>query len=141
MVAFQWDAPCSIWIHGSWVRAFLRFQPCFRHALSHCECSKICPKLPKVAQKQLAWGTLKCHQNLRFSYFSLKKISTCSHGTKAYAHHLDFQKNNFLYIIFYCQKMALVCEFQHTPLWKMIFFQCSTPFVDMRFWDMYLTYL
>jgi hypothetical protein len=25
-------------------------------------------------------------------------------------------------MFFYCQKMAFVCEFQHTPLWKMIFF-------------------
>jgi hypothetical protein len=34
---------------------FLRFQPKLRHAVSHCQCSKICPKLPnlpKSAQKQ-----------------------------------------------------------------------------------------
>jgi hypothetical protein len=31
---------------------FLRFKPKFGHALSHCQCSKICPKLPKIAQKQ-----------------------------------------------------------------------------------------
>jgi hypothetical protein len=53
-----------------------------------------------------------------------------------------FQKNKILYvddapkhvltiwisntaifcIPFYCQKTAFVCEFQHTPLWKIIFF-------------------
>jgi hypothetical protein len=33
----------------------------------------------------------------------------------------------------YCQKMALVCEFQHTPLWKLMIFQGSTPCVGMRF--------
>jgi hypothetical protein len=36
--------------------------------------------------------------------------------------------------LFYCQKTTSVCEFQHTPLRKMIFSQCSTPLVDMRFW-------
>jgi hypothetical protein len=70
MVAFQWDAPCSIWIHGSWVTGFLRFQPCFVHTLSHCQCSRICPKLPKSARRLLTWETLKCHQNLRFLFFS-----------------------------------------------------------------------
>jgi hypothetical protein len=29
--------------------------------------------------------------------------------------------------------MAFVCEFQHTPLCKMMFFQGSVHLVDMRF--------
>jgi hypothetical protein len=37
--------------------------------------------------------------------------------------------------------MAFVCEFQHTPLQKQFFSHCSTRFVGMRFWDMYLIYL
>jgi hypothetical protein len=38
---------------------FLRFQPKLGHAVSHCQCSKICPKLPKDE-------TLKFRQKLRF---------------------------------------------------------------------------
>jgi hypothetical protein len=44
--------PCSIWIHGLRVMGFWRFQPYFGHALSHCQCSKFCPKLPKFAQRR-----------------------------------------------------------------------------------------
>jgi hypothetical protein len=63
MVAFQWDATRHIWTHGSKVMRFLRFQPKLGHAVSHCQCSRICPNLPKTAKiYQLAWGTLKCHQ-------------------------------------------------------------------------------
>jgi hypothetical protein len=42
-------------------------------------------------------------------------------GTRACFHHSDFQSKNF-YLPFYCQKIAFVCEFQHIPLRKMIFF-------------------
>jgi hypothetical protein len=35
---------------------------------------------------------------------------------------------------FLLSKTAFVCELQHTPLWKMIFSQCSKPSVGMRFW-------
>jgi hypothetical protein len=62
MVAFQWAIPCNIWTRGSWVRAFLRFQPCFGHALSHCLCGKFCPKLLKFAQicpKVKLWNSTK----------------------------------------------------------------------------------
>jgi hypothetical protein len=45
-----------------------------------------------------------------------------------------FSIQEFFICHFYCQKTAFVCEFQHTPLRKMIFSQCSTPLVDMRFW-------
>jgi hypothetical protein len=55
---------------------FLRFQVIFGHAVTHCQYSKICPKLPKS---------------------------------------------------------AVVCEFQHTPLCKMTFFQGSISLVDIRF--------
>ena len=57
---------------------FLRFLLKFRHALSHCQCSKICPKLPKSIQRQLIQETLK-FQKLRFWYFSKKKL-TCVEG-------------------------------------------------------------
>jgi hypothetical protein len=33
-----------------------------------------------------------------------------------------FLIQEFFICYFYCQKTAFVCEFQHTPLWKIIFF-------------------
>jgi hypothetical protein len=104
MVAFQWAIPWNIWTHGSW--AFLRFQPCFEHALSHCLCNKFCPKLPKTAKI--------CPKSM-FSPFG-------------------FSIQEFFICLFFGQKMAFVCEFQHTPCRKWFFPQCSTPLVDMRFW-------
>jgi hypothetical protein len=62
MVAFQWAVACNIWTHCWKVMGFWRFQPKFGHALSHCECMKICPKLPKFAKicpKMKLWNTTK----------------------------------------------------------------------------------
>jgi hypothetical protein len=33
-----------------------------------------------------------------------------------------FSIQEFLICYFYCQKTAFVCEFQHTPLWKLMIF-------------------
>jgi hypothetical protein len=44
-----------------------------------------------------------------------------------------FSIQEFFICYFYCKKTAFVCEFQHTSLRKMIFSQCSTPLVGMRF--------
>jgi hypothetical protein len=33
-----------------------------------------------------------------------------------------FSIQEFFICLFYCQKMVFVCEFQHTPLRKIIFF-------------------
>jgi hypothetical protein len=33
-----------------------------------------------------------------------------------------FSIQEFIICLFYCQRTAFVCEFQHTPLRKMIFF-------------------
>jgi hypothetical protein len=64
-------------------------------------------------------------------------------STRVYVHHLDFQYNDFLYVFSVCcQKMAFVCEFQHTPRRKMIFF--SMFHTSCGVWDfggMYLTHL
>jgi hypothetical protein len=38
-----------------------------------------------------------------------------------------------LVCLFYCQKITFVCEFEHTPLRKMIFFSMSHTLVNMRF--------
>jgi hypothetical protein len=44
-----------------------------------------------------------------------------------------FLVQEFFICYFYYKKMAFVCEFQHIPLYKMIFFQGSICLVDMRF--------
>jgi hypothetical protein len=44
-----------------------------------------------------------------------------------------FSIQEFFICYFYCQKTAFVCEFQHTPLRKIIFWQPSTTLVNMRF--------
>ena len=43
-----------------------------------------------------------------------------------------FSIQQFFICLFNCQKIAFVCEFQHTPLWIFFFPRCSTFFVDMR---------
>jgi hypothetical protein len=45
----------------------------------------------------------------------------CKRGTRACFHHWIFNPRIF-HMLFYCQKLAFVCEFQHTPLCKMTFF-------------------
>jgi hypothetical protein len=74
--------------------------------------AEICHNLPKGE-------TLKYHQKSRFQCFSEIKISTCKRGTRACFHCSDFQSKNFSYAIFIVKKR---CEFQHTPLRKIIFF-------------------
>jgi hypothetical protein len=56
-------------------------------------------------------------------------------STKACAHSLDFQYNNFLYVFFFCQqKMAFVCEFFSIPPYgKYFFLQYSTLLVVIGF--------
>jgi hypothetical protein len=56
----------------------------------------------------------------------------CRGSKNVYVHRLDFQSKNFLYAIFIVKQTAFVCEFQHNPLWKMIFFSMF-PLVNMRF--------
>jgi hypothetical protein len=46
----------------------------------------------------------------------------------------EFSIQEFSICYFDCQKTAFVCEFQHTPLPKMIFFSMFHPLVGMRFW-------
>jgi hypothetical protein len=59
------------------------------------EFAQNCQILSKSAQKELALGTLKYYQKLRFLFFS-KKNHVYRRCAKACAHYLDFQYNNFL---------------------------------------------
>jgi hypothetical protein len=46
----------------------------------------------------------------------------CRGSSSLYMFTIWIFKTIILICLFYCQKMAIVCEFQHTPLRKMIFF-------------------
>jgi hypothetical protein len=103
--------------------------------------AQICPKLPKSAQRQLVHETLKFHQNLRFWFFPKKRTSMCrKKGYQSMCIPFGFSFQEFLLCLFYCLKTAAVCEFQHTPLCKMILlsrFHMSCVYED--FVDMCLT--
>jgi hypothetical protein len=96
--------------------------------------------LSKYAKKQLAWETLKYHQKLRFWFFS-KQILICRGCSKAYAHRLDFQYNNFLYA-FLLSKNGLYMWILVYPLVENIFF-LNVPHLlwVWDFVDIYVTHL
>jgi hypothetical protein len=129
MIAFQRAAPCSIWIHGWWDSGFIRFQLCFVHALSHCQCNKFCPKQPKSAQIR----NFEIPPKIKILVFLKYKISTCRGGTRACFHHLDFQSKNFSYTIFIIKKRPLYMNFSIPHCGNWWFSQGSTPCVSMRF--------
>jgi hypothetical protein len=83
------------------------------------------PKLPnfvKICPKTISLRNFEIPPKLEILILFKKKNLVCRGRTKACAHHLDFQYNNFLYALLYCQKTPFVREFQHIPLWKIIFF-------------------
>jgi hypothetical protein len=121
MVTFQWDSPCNIWTHGWKVMGFLRFQPKLG-MLSTIVNARIfaqtCPNLPKDISLEELWNATKIWG------FHIFKIKKDLHIAKALKHVLTFWifKKIILICLFYCQKTDFVCEFQHIPLLKMIFF-------------------
>jgi hypothetical protein len=105
----------------------------FSATMDAAKSAQICPKVLKFAQKQLAWRTLKYHQNLRFYSFLKKKKSLCRGGTKVYAHRLDFQYIEFPYAFFIVKKLPLYVNFSIPSCGKWFFSQCSTLPMGMRF--------
>jgi hypothetical protein len=119
---------------------FLGFQPCFGHALNHCQCSKTYPKLSKSVKRQLAWGTLKYHQKLRFMCFLQKKLYMCRGVTKACSYHSNF-RYNFFHMSFLLFKNGLCMWISACPFVQNDVF-LKVPFVlwVWDFVDMYLTH-
>jgi hypothetical protein len=112
----------------------------FGHDVSHCQCSKICPKLPKSSQRQSLQETLKFHHKLRFWFFS-RKTSMCRGDTKAWAHSLVFNLRVFHMCLFNVKKRPLYVNFS-TPLCaKWCFFKVPHVTWIWDFVDMYLTHL
>ena len=129
MVAFQWVVACNIWTHSWKFIEYWRFQPCFVHALSHCECSKIYPKLPKFAQRQ----NFEIPPKFEILVFSKNKYSICRWGTRSCFRYLDFQSKNFSYAIFIVKKWPLYVNFSIPPCGNWWFSHSSTSSLGMRF--------
>jgi hypothetical protein len=108
---------------------FLRFQVIFGHVVSHCQCSKIYPKLPKFAQR---WK-FEIPPKIKILVFFKNKICMCRGGTRACLHCLDFQSKNFSYAIFIVKNWPLYVNFSIPLCAKWCFFQGSIPLMDMRF--------
>jgi hypothetical protein len=69
-----------------------------------------CQNLPKFTQRQLVWGTLKCHQNWDFSVFQKWKF-LCVEEAVEYVFTVWIFNTIIFLCPFYCQKTAFVCEF------------------------------
>jgi hypothetical protein len=131
MVAFQWDATCNIWTYDSKVMRFLRFQFKLGHAVSDSQCSKICPKLPKFAQR---WNFEIPPKIKILVFFKNKKFLCVERALEHVPAVLIFNRRNF-HMLFLLSRNGLCMWILAYPLAKVDFFsQCSTPLVDMRFW-------
>jgi hypothetical protein len=106
---------------------FLRFQPKLGHAVIHCQCSRIClnlPKLAKICPKTISLRNSKMPPKIEILVFFKNKKQKLLCVEEALECMFTVWISNIIIFIclFYCQKTAFVCEFQHTPLRKMIFF-------------------
>jgi hypothetical protein len=115
------------------------------HAVSHCQCSKICPNLPKIAQKLPKFAqkqNFEIPPKIEILVFLKNKNCMCRRGTKACFHHSDFQCKKFSYAIFIVKKNGLCMWISAYPLAKNDFF-LNVPHLlwVWDFEDMYLTHL
>jgi hypothetical protein len=83
--------------------------------------SIISPSLPNTKHWHWYFWSFKNHHNLRFPYFGGNCFAKYRTRTKACVHRLDLEYNHFA-CLFDLEKMAFVCDSQHTPLWKMSVF-------------------
>jgi hypothetical protein len=120
---------------------FLRFQPKFGHAASHCLCSKICPKLPKFAiicPKTKLWNTTK---NRDFRFFQNQKFL---HVEEALEHVFTVWIFNpiIFHMLFLLSKNGLCMWISAYPFGRNgVFFKVPNVSWIWDFVDMYLTHL
>jgi hypothetical protein len=62
--------------------------------------SQNCPKSAKIYPKTISPRNCEIPPKIETLGFFYKKLAMCRGGTKAYAHHLDFQYKNFSYAVF-----------------------------------------
>jgi hypothetical protein len=131
MVAFQWDATRNIRTYGSNVMRFLRFQPKLGHAVSHCQCSKICPKMK-------LWNSAK---NRDFSIFIKTKFVRVEEALEHLSTVRIFNPRIF-HMLFLLPKNGLCMWISAYPLAENDFF-LNVPHLlwVWDFEDMYLTHL
>jgi hypothetical protein len=82
------------------------------------EFAQNCQNLLKSAQRQ----NFEIPPKIEIIVFLQKKNSACRGGARACFHYLNFSIQEIFIFYLYCQKTAFVCEFQHTPLWKLMIF-------------------
>jgi hypothetical protein len=120
---------------------FLRFQPKFGHAISHCQCRKFCPKLPKSAQiclKTKLWNTTK---NRDFSVFQKLKFLSIQEALEHVSTLRIFNPRIF-HMLFLLSKNGLCMWISAYPLVEIDDFLKVTHLVWIwDFVDMYLTHL
>jgi hypothetical protein len=106
---------------------FLKFQVIFGHVVSHCQCIKICPKLPKFAQRQ----NFEMPPIIKILFFLRnKKLMNIEEAPKHVSTIWIFNPRIF-HMLFLLLKTAFVFEFQHIPLCKMIFFSRFTKNTEL----------
>jgi hypothetical protein len=114
----------------------LRFQSKFKHAINHCQWSKICwncPKLPKFGKKQLVQETLKFHQKLRFLFFP------CIEGTPKHVHTVWIFNTRIFHMPFSMSKNGLCMWILAYPFVQNdVFFK--VPYISWV-WDFVYMYL
>jgi hypothetical protein len=117
----------------------------FGHAVSHCQCSKICLKLPKSIQIYLetisSWN-FEIPPKIEILVLSKKMTSMCRRGTKAWAHCLDFQSKNFPYAFFNVMSKNGLCMWISVYPFVQNDIFLKVPYVlwIWDFVDMYLTH-
>jgi hypothetical protein len=92
--------------------------------------------LPKTAKSQ----NFEIPPKIEILVFFRKKISMYRGGTRACFHYLDFNPRIF-HTLFLLSKNGLVCEFQHTPLWKLMIFSRFHTLCGHEILWTYLTHL
>ena len=84
---------------------------------------------------------MKIHQKLSFPFL---QVLFHEHVEEVPRHDLTVRISNpiILHIVFYCQIIAFVFEFQHTSMWKIkLFSRLYRSYEDKNYMDMYQTHL
>jgi hypothetical protein len=114
---------CYMLHMDSWFKSYevLKISANFEHVVSHCQCNKICPKLPKFAKicpKTIRLRNFEMPPKIEILLFFKKKNSMCRRSTRVCTHRLNFQYDNFLYVFFIVQKQPLYVNFSIPPSGK-----------------------
>jgi hypothetical protein len=124
---------------------YLRLEMYRERPLVAFQWSKIYPNLPKTAQislKTISSWNFEIPPKIEILVFFKKKTSMCRRDIKALRLRFWLLWQEFSICLFQCQKMAIICEFQYTFLWKKDVF-LIVPYIQWiwNFVYMYLTNL